>query len=301
MTKRHRLIRPICIPCMINGAYNFLKFSKHDQNTKFELMKRLIEEICKIMKGDLSSYMEVSLRFYEAIFNTLGYRDFFKEVKDESNRIAKRLLPIAEKYLAESHNIEERLFRALKIASIGNMLDFATGVYNIKLSQFFKEFKNALEKRLIVLGNKDPIDLMYNSRKILYVTDNAGEIIFDSLVIRELRKIGKIVIVAVRAAPIQNDATLEDAVEAGINRWASITTTGARLAGILPRVCSPEFLKLLRRCDLAILKGQGNYQSSDEVLRIRKKPTIYVLNVKCEPVADDLRVRVGDLVIRVDA
>jgi uncharacterized protein with ATP-grasp and redox domains len=134
-----------------------------------------------------------------------------------------------------------------------------------------------------------------NSSHILYLGDNAGEIVFDRILIEEIRQIKDFEIhFAVREKPIINDATLPDAISTGMDKVAKIISSGSDAPATILSQCSPQMLQLYHSADIIIAKGQGNYESlSDEAKNI-----FFLLRVKCPVIARLLKARVGDAVLK---
>ena len=129
---------------------------------------------------------------------------------------------------------------------------------------------------------------------ILYIGDNAGEIVFDKLLVEELadRKDYDITF-AVRSGPIINDATRDDAIAVGLDKYVNLIEIGTRSPGTVLDLCTQEFQKCFQESDVIISKGQGNYEALDPSPNLFK-----LLVVKCELVARDIGadVKVGDIV-----
>jgi uncharacterized protein with ATP-grasp and redox domains len=126
---------------------------------------------------------------------------------------------------------------------------------------------------------------------VLYLADNAGETVFDRLLIETL---DVPVIYAVKGGPILNDATQEDALAAGIGRAAEVISSGADAPGTILSRCSGEFRQLYDRSELIIAKGQANYETlSEEGARV-----FFLLQVKCPVIARDVGTPVGSIVLR---
>ena len=297
--KRHRFIEPVCIVCLIETARKFVELSESNTERQFKKLLTLIHKVELMFKGDLSNYMELSKQFYDACREILGDFDYFNDIKYKSNELAFSLAYVAKNYINSGSSIEDRLRRAIKLSLVGNALDFGTGVYNISFKQFKQEFYKLLSTEIALDESDKLIKYVHNAENILYVLDNAGEVVFDKLFIDEVIKLKKEVVAAVRGDSVQNDVTLEDVKYIGLEDIARVITTGSNIAGILLRDCSEDFIDELRQADLVILKGQGNYQSIDEIFRIRKKNLAFLLRVKCAPVAKDLGVRFGDFVVKV--
>ena len=125
----------------------------------------------------------------------------------------------------------------------------------------------------------------------MYIGDNAGECVFDRILIEEMKKP---VIYVVRDMPIINDATYEDAVQAGIDKVATILSSGTDAPGTILKTCSAEFKNVYKNSKLIISKGQGNY----EALSNERRPIFFLLKAKCDVIADDIGISKGDILLK---
>ncbi|MFY9402150.1 MAG: ARMT1-like domain-containing protein, partial [Candidatus Omnitrophota bacterium] len=134
-----------------------------------------------------------------------------------------------------------------------------------------------------------------NAKSILYLADNAGEVVFDRILIEEIKKKypGKIIFYAVKEKPIINDALLEDALFCGIDRVARIISNGTDAPGTILSLCSSDFKKIYKSADMVISKGQGNFESLSKA----KKEIFFLFMVKCPVVAREVKGRIGDYVL----
>ena len=122
------------------------------------------------------------------------------------------------------------------------------------------------------------------SSLILYIADNAGEIVFDRILIEQLLQIKKMKIVfAVREKPIINDATLDDAFQVGLNEVATIISNGSDAPATILSQCSSKMRDYYQAADLIISKGQGNYESLSD----RSENIFFLFKVKCPVIARD--------------
>jgi len=143
------------------------------------------------------------------------------------------------------------------------------------LEDQFESFKHRLE----------------NARTVLYLADNAGETVFDRILIETMRKE---TVYAVRDIPIINDATIEDAQKSGIGKVARIVSSGCDAPGTILKRCSQEFLSLFAAADLIISKGQGNFES----LSAEEAPIFFLLKVKCPVIARHLGAQPGEIILK---
>jgi len=145
------------------------------------------------------------------------------------------------------------------------------------------------EKDLVIDEISKFFDLAKNRKKVIYLTDNAGEIALDKLLVSELKKLGAHVTVAVKAGPALNDATMEDAKCVGMGEVAdNVITTGADAVGLIPQECSKEFLKLYNSAELVVAKGMAYAETLTELTL--NCPHVLLLRTKCNPMANYFKV-----------
>jgi uncharacterized protein with ATP-grasp and redox domains len=213
-----------------------------------------------------------------------GNQDPYKRSKRISNEKALKLLPYARKIVEEGYAQEDRFKRACLVAMVGNLIEFDIPGHKASFSTLRKSFREAL-KDLVVDDINKAYELAKKARTVLYLMDNAGEIVFDTLLVEQLKNMGLTVVVAVKGAPVINDATLEDAEASGITKIADkVITTGTDCVGFAATEVSPEFLSAYESADLIIAKGMGYAETLTEYKL--KKPHLLLLRTKCEPVAN---------------
>jgi hypothetical protein len=231
-----------------------------------------------------------------------GLSDPHEALKRRSNEVAQGLLSEAHTFYDAASDKIEALIR---IAAAANSMEYGVKGYSYNEDDFTHEFVHTLNEELH--WNKKLIRSAITIRdRILYVTDNAGEILFDVFVIRKLLEMGKEVVVSPKSAPVVNDATIEDLKESGISlleERCRIIPSGAYI-GIALGEAEPDFLDVfIDERYLVLAKGMGNYESMSEFEAIPdlglKGRLIYILRAKCEPVANSLGVRKGALVAKI--
>jgi hypothetical protein len=135
------------------------------------------------------------------------------------------------------------------------------------------------------------VSTLSSAKSILYLGDNAGESVFDKILIEAMQKP---VTYVVREHPVINDVTMEDALASGIQEVASIISSGSDAPGILLNDCSDEFRHAFENADMIISKGQGNYETLSETTR----PVFFLLKAKCHVIAHHLGVNENDIVLK---
>jgi uncharacterized protein with ATP-grasp and redox domains len=163
-------------------------------------------------------------------------------------------------------------------------MEFDIPGHRFNFSSLKKSFREAA-KDLVVDHTNTIYSLAKKAHTSLYLADNAGEIVFDTLLVEQLKNMGLSVTVAVKSAPIINDATLEDAEISGMNKIADkITTTGTDAVGFMPKEASKEFLGVYNSVDIIFAKGMGYAETLTE--HKLSKPHVMLLRTKCNPVAN---------------
>jgi uncharacterized protein with ATP-grasp and redox domains len=213
-----------------------------------------------------------------------GNLDPYKRSKRISNEKALKLLPYARKIVEEGYAQEDRFKRACMIAIVGNLIEFDIPGHKASFSSLKKSFREA-SKDMVINDTNTAYELAKKAHNVLYLTDNAGEIVFDTLLAEQLKNMGIAVTVAVKGGPVINDATLEDAAVSGMTKIAdNVITTGTDAVGFAAKEISQEFLKAYESADLVIAKGMGYAETLTEYKL--KKPHLLLLRTKCEPVAN---------------
>jgi len=274
-----------CYACFIRQALEAARMATPHEGVH----RAVLTEVSGIM-AELppeATPVEMGLEIHRAIRERTGVEDPYQDVKRESNRHALSLYQRLRESVEASPNPLEA---AVTAAAIGNVIDFGAN------PDF--DLEGALEEGM-ARGLKGSEFALYSRRleevdRHLYIGDNAGEIVFDRLLVETLARRGVRVTFAVRDAPILNDATVEDALEVGMDRVAQVMSSGTLGPGTLLDRCTPAFQEVFRQSPLILAKGQGNYEGLSDV----PGPIFFLLMAKCPVVARDLGVEVGDLVLR---
>jgi uncharacterized protein with ATP-grasp and redox domains len=184
----------------------------------------------------------------------------------------------------------DRLEGSARIAIAGNVIDF--GIYeSIDLDRAIDE---SFSLPLTAVEFHAFSRAVQNARRILYLCDNAGEIVFDRILLEILRDMGKEVTAVVKGSAVINDATLEDARAAGLFECASVIDNGNDGIGTLLEACSPRFMSEYGAADLIISKGQANYET---LVQEQDERIFFLFKVKCPVVASFIKRANGDIVL----
>ncbi|MBW2093512.1 MAG: DUF89 family protein [Deltaproteobacteria bacterium] len=271
-----------CFPCFLSQALRAARIATDDEKK----IKQVLDAVGMMLKDiPLESTPPESGRLiYRKVSEVTGILDPYKKIKAESTEKALALYPSLKSLVQKSDN---RLLTAARIAIAGNVIDFGAN-WNFDLEA---EIKEILKKEFAIGDFHTFQNSLDEAGEVLYIGDNAGECVFDRILIEEIKKP---VVYVVRDAPIINDATYDDAVAAGIERVATILSSGTDGPGTILETCSAEFLSVYHSAECIISKGQGNY----EALSNENRPLFFLLKTKCPVIAKDIGVEEGSIILK---
>ncbi len=211
--------------------------------------------------------------------------DPYKEKKKKYNDLAISMLPELENIIQQS---EDHFNTALRLAIAGNIIDFAANDnFNLQST-----IESALHNELAIDHSVMLMNKIAKAKTILYLGDNAGEIVFDKLFIRTIKHPDLTYVV--RGAPIINDATMEDAEYTGMTKVAKVITNGYDAPSTIVDKSGKVLQEYFGKADLIISKGQGNLEG---LITLNDKRIFSLLMVKCDVMAEFLKVKKGSLVV----
>jgi len=263
----------VCYECLHRLVIQAASLATND----LQLKARAIEKSLEILKADFSLdgvSIGVATKMHNVIKEITGNLDPYREMKNAEIAAARALF--------DNNRFECNSFGScVELAALGNAIDFFRPIEAVK-----KDL-NASVKFVIDDAEKFRIKLR-DANKVLYLGDNAGEVFFDLPLIKYLRQFVRVVYV-VKAAAVQNDVTLEDVKQSGLeNDIEDIITTGTATPGVDFALASVEFKREFASADLVFAKGMGYYESLSELPPEGR--VLYCLKAKCQPVADSLGV-----------
>ena len=271
-----------CLSCFMDQTLRVARISSKDETVHLAAA-RAVAALLPRMEMSLTP-PENAVAVYAAIARVAGCADPYLAIKKASNDQALAILPDLLREVAQS---ETPLLAAIRLAIAANIIDYgAMRSFDVEaaLAQawtipFVIDASQQLLERIGRLPGKS---------KVLYLADNCGEIVYDSLVIRRLVELGLEVTVAVKEGPIINDALFADAMACGLDRYARIITNGTTCPGTPLASCSAEFLQAFREADLVLSKGQGNFETLSEAVSETEADVFFLLTVKCPVVGAHL-------------
>jgi uncharacterized protein with ATP-grasp and redox domains len=274
-----------CIPCLVRQVLDSVRMVTDDKQLHEKVMRQALY---------LSSQMDLmqsppamAQKIHRFIREITGVQDPYREVKNRFNRLALQMYPELKQQVEAS---ADPLDTAVRLAIAGNIIDFG-----VDSAVEESRVESAIAEALTGLLDKEMLeefgDAMSRAEDILYLGDNAGEIVFDRLLIEQL-PCEKITFV-VKGRPILNDAVMEDAQIVGLTDMVDVIDNGSDAPGTILESCSETFRRRFDQSDLIIAKGQGNYETLSEV----DKNIFFLVRPKCSVLARHLGREIGSLVL----
>jgi len=276
-----------CASCFLRQAREALDLATSDESLKMDVTTDITKVLCSKFH-DKAVNNVIGTEIHRLIKNRTNNNDPYQNEREICNDIAMKYLPV----IKEAVKTEDDLESYIKASIIGNLLDFgALGVDMDTEALINKTMHNGL-----AVNHVDKLEsALKNAKNVLYLADNVGEIIFDKILIKKLKDYDVNITVALKEKPILNDACVEDALKIGLDEFADLKSIGTDSIGIIYPETSEEFKEIFNNADMIIAKGLGNYEGLTELES--DKPIFCLLNAKCNPVAKNIGVNMGDNVI----
>ncbi len=276
-----------CFPCFLKQTLIAVRLGTKDELLQTEVLKGILNEIEAV---DMSQPPAYSTTFLHRKIRQLLGKDPFKDIKSEYNQIALKLYPELKKTVDKS---VDPLWTAARLAIAGNVIDFGIftsvdiigtidrALHNPITVDEYKAFKNATDK----------------NSEILYLLDNAGEILFDRILIEVLTERGKKVTAVVKGEAVLNDSTIEDAEDVGLTNVCEVIDNGSDCVGTILEWTSPEFNEIFSHAALIISKGQGNFETLWRTSHAAGKEIFFLFQSKCDVVSKELGISKGSMLL----
>ena len=274
-----------CIPCFVRQVLDSVKMTTDDEQIHEKVLREALHLASKM---DLhQSPPAMAQKIHRFIRELTGVQDPYMQVKNRFNKFALKMYPDMKERIETS---DDPLETAVRLAIAGNIIDLG-----VKSGLAESQVERTITRSLTESLDMDTLEEFRNAtaqtKDILYLGDNAGEIVFDRLLIEQLPC--KNITFVVKAGPIINDATMQDAEMTGLTDTVSVIDNGSDAPGTILESCSEDFRSRFAGADLVIAKGQGNY----ETLSDADKNIFFVLKAKCPVIAQHLGCEIGCLVL----
>jgi uncharacterized protein with ATP-grasp and redox domains len=278
-----------CLPCLMGQALKAARAATDDEEIQRQVVNAVASLIPELSLG--LKPPEIAQRGYRLISQITGNNDPFCQAKVDANHTALSLWPQLKQLVEQS---ADGLLMACRLAILANSIDFGPNFNHGSIEAIIDETKTCSIP--LTVNDYDQFwSSLNNSWTLLYLGDNAGEIVFDRLLIEEIQRVKELeTYFVVREKPVINDVTMDDALAVGMDNVARVISNGSDAPATILSQCSEKLQQLFRSADIIIAKGQGNYESlEDEPGNI-----FFLLRAKCPLVAELLGVSVGDCVLK---
>ena len=281
-----------CAQCILKWTYERAASSANEMQC-YELMRTILGVLSREFtpSGNIGLICNRCLEAVSEFISTSS--PYYNELKVKTNQAVEKLLPAAREFIKKGVSSQDRFERSCCLATVGNVspIGAPSGAFE------FPEAENIMRDTgplPVVFG--DVYRAARDATRVLFLTDNAGEIGFDSLLIEELKEMGLIVALVVKDDPFFEDATIRDAAFFGLDKLAEdlLTTKGV----FVPDEETSSLNDAYGESDLVIAKGVFNFEAlNDEGL---EKPTIYMLKMKCGPISKKNKVDIGNFIVKLE-
>lgn len=277
-----------CVPCFVRQALDSCRMITTDETKIRTLLQHVL---ITLANANLDQPPPVIVSaMHRVIREELESPDPYYALKKKSTEKALLLVTDAEKTILKADNPFEA---AIRFAIAGNILDFGA-----KTEWSEKRVRDSFEKAMKVPLVDNQAHELYTSlstaKSVLFLGDNAGEAVFDRLLIAHFPGNAHVQY-AVKGSPVINDVTLEDAQDAGVDTVAEIISNGTDIPGTHLPATTEEFRKIFYEADVIISKGQGNY----ETLLDCDRRVFCILQIKCESLAKRNGFSLGDWIVTI--
>jgi len=276
-----------CMPCFAQQALDAVSMATGDCDVRLRVMRRVLRAMSDFPLD--SSPLQMAAQIHDIVRQETGEPDPYRHVKKHANAFALEMMPRMLERVRRSPNPFET---ALRMAIAGNIMDWGARHHTRLSDELVEEtIEQTLEAPVKGCSVEEFREALRAAGAVLYLADNAGEIVFDSLFISFIPS--ENITLAVKGGPTINDATMADAEQIGLQAQVRVVSTGSDMPGTVLDDCSDEFQEQFDAADLIIAKGQANYEALSE----QEGPVYFLLRAKCPVIARDIGCEVGDTLL----
>lgn len=271
-----------CYPCFLRQALEASRYSGADDDQQRAILHRVLETLRSL--DPASTPPEIGDAIHRLIRRETGVGDPYAQAKKEATEQALEFYPRLKALAAQA---SDPLGIALRLAIAGNIIDLAAhSSYDL-----WATVQRVVDQPFAIDDSQAFRSALASTDTLLYLADNAGETVFDRVLIEALERP---LIYAVKGGPVLNDATMDDAIAAGLDQVAEVVSTGSDAPGTVLSTCSAKFRRRYEEAQLIIAKGQANYETlSGEGDRL-----FFLLQTKCHVIAQDVGAPQGSIVLK---
>lgn len=271
-----------CYPCFLRQALDAARYAGADDDRQRAILDLVLDTLRSL--DPASTPPEIGDAIHRIVRQETGGRDPYAGAKEEATQQALSLYPRLKTLVAEA---SDPLQVAVRLAIAGNIIDLApSSSYDL-----WATVERVLDQPFAVDDSHAFSRALSSTDGLLYLADNAGETVFDRVLIESL---DVPVVYAVKGGPVLNDATLDDAESAGLDRVSKVVSTGSDAPGTVLGLCSAEFRRRYDEAQMIVAKGQANY----ETLSGEGERLFFLLQTKCHVIAEDVGAPQGSIVLK---
>ncbi len=277
-----------CIHCLARQAVEIAEEATADNKLQEAIIKSSLKELAEMNFDETAP--EIAYKMHQHAKQITGVLDPYATLKDRYNDIANDLYERIkdEKWL---ENADDPFDMACRLAIAGNIIDFSVGL-ELEPKDILQSVEDSIKCDIFGTGSTALQEAISKAKHIMYIADNAGEIIFDKFLLENM-PMDKITFV-VKGGPIVNDATMTDAISTGVVDLVTVIDNGHSAQGTIMKDCSEAFRAAFDKSDLIISKGQANFETLSD---IKDKTIFYLLRAKCRSVAGSIGCKRMDYVL----
>jgi uncharacterized protein with ATP-grasp and redox domains len=284
-----------CVPCLLKRIVFESEQSTNDKKIQQKTLKKTLTLLADLYDPNGCS-ASIATKVHRVAYDTLGDEDPYNDLKKQSNKIAKKLVPRVEELVFVS---EDPIRMSMLCSIVGNMMDFGIRGGSKNPNDLKDVFEEIISEDLGCDDVDEVKKILSKSKNVILFTDNCGEVVFDKILCREIKKFNPDIFLTlvVKGEKILSDATMEDAKELGLDEVVNeILTTGCFAVGVDFDRLPSDVEKKLKSSDLIICKGMANYESFSET---NYRPIAYLLRTKCSAIADSMRLPIDICAVKL--
>ena len=288
-------ITPTCVPCLLKRIIFEANQSTTDRTIQTQVIKNACAMLSELYDPNECS-ATIATKIHKKTYEILENPDPYKHLKQQSNTIASSLVHSIEKKILDS---DQSLKTAMLASIVGNTLDFGISGASSSPEDLIQDFDEIFNQGIQYDDSEKLFSLLKKSASMLYFTDNAGEIVFDKILCRELKKTFPHLHISlvVKGEPVLSDATLDDVNSLGFEHVVdTVFTTGGFAVGVDLSLLPSEVKETMKKVDIILCKGMANYESLSET---DIDPIVYLLRSKCEPIATSMNVPIHANIVKL--
>ena len=254
--RRHMKAGEKCINCLRRNGERMTGQADFPAEKREEARER-IEQI--LAKREVDTAPELYTEIISVVGEYKDVYDMYREIKKSYNDL---LLSLEDEITEEIRSSSDPLFAGIQYAIMGNYIDVSSPA-GVQEERFKELMRNRGQIKVDETQLQKLREQLACGHRLLYIADNAGEIVLDKFFIRVLKELYPQLEIAVmvRGDVVLNDATVEDALLVGMDQVAEIVSNGTNVAGTPLERLGAEAKEWFETSDIRIAKGQGNFET----------------------------------------